>query len=190
VAQEIVGYLGPKNYDDLDQADLAAGFSTGFKQTVDLGWFAFIGRPLLWPLLPAAAQRVLAAREQLVEVLDELGVAPGAVIDNGVVVIAHRARQQDVDLGAQRGGDQTVEEGVVGRGVGAEQELALGAAAGDQVELARKHRSGKHALAPDQDLGLSIATRSRAVWVARVRWPAIASEIRTKTVDRPAGAPP
>jgi hypothetical protein len=32
--------------------------------------------------------------------------------DHGMV-IAHRTRQQDVDLGAQRGGDQTVEEGVV-----------------------------------------------------------------------------
>src|SRR5262249_44682425 len=50
VTKELVGYLGPKNYDDLEQADAAAGFSTGFKQTVDLGWFAFIGRPLLWLL--------------------------------------------------------------------------------------------------------------------------------------------
>jgi len=64
------------------------------------------------------------------EVLDELGVAPGAVVDHSMVVIAHRTRQQDVDLGAQRGSDQTVEEGVVGRGVGSEQELALSAAAG------------------------------------------------------------
>lgn len=91
-----------------------------------------------------------------------------------------RTRQQDVDLGAQRGHDQTVENGVVGRGVGAEQELALGAATGDQVELARKHLSGEHAVARNQDLGRSIATRSRAVGVARVRWPAIVSEIRTR----------
>lgn len=48
--QTIAGYLGPKNYDDLEQADAAAGFSTGFKTVVDLGWFGFIGHPLLWLL--------------------------------------------------------------------------------------------------------------------------------------------
>ena len=41
---------GPKNYTSSSQADDAAGFATGFKKTVDLGWFAFIGRPLLWLL--------------------------------------------------------------------------------------------------------------------------------------------
>lgn len=51
VTKEIVGYLGPKNYDNLEQADAAAGFPTGFGKVVDLGWFAFIGRPLLWLLL-------------------------------------------------------------------------------------------------------------------------------------------
>ncbi len=50
VTREIIGYLGPKNYDDLEHADDVAGFSTGFKSTIDLGWFAFIGRPLLWLL--------------------------------------------------------------------------------------------------------------------------------------------
>lgn len=50
VTHEIVGYLGPKNYDDLYAADAAAGFETGFHEVVDLGWFAFIGRPLLWLL--------------------------------------------------------------------------------------------------------------------------------------------
>jgi YidC/Oxa1 family membrane protein insertase len=49
--KDLVAYLGPKNYADLDRADGAAGFSTGFKDTIDLGWFAFIGRPLLWLLL-------------------------------------------------------------------------------------------------------------------------------------------
>jgi YidC/Oxa1 family membrane protein insertase len=48
--REVVAYLGPKNYDDLEQADAAAGFSTGFNKVIDLGWFAFIGRPLLWLL--------------------------------------------------------------------------------------------------------------------------------------------
>jgi YidC/Oxa1 family membrane protein insertase len=50
IARTVVGYLGPKNYDDLNQADTAAGFSTGFDKVIDLGWFAFIGRPLLWLL--------------------------------------------------------------------------------------------------------------------------------------------
>lgn len=49
--REVVGYLGPKNYDNLEAADSHAAFSTGFSETVDLGWFAFIGRPLLWLLL-------------------------------------------------------------------------------------------------------------------------------------------
>ncbi|HEU4735132.1 MAG TPA: membrane protein insertase YidC [Kofleriaceae bacterium] len=51
LTKEVVAYLGPKNYDNLAQADTAAGFATGFDKVVDLGWFAFIGRPLLWLLL-------------------------------------------------------------------------------------------------------------------------------------------
>jgi YidC/Oxa1 family membrane protein insertase len=52
ITREIVGYLGPKNYTSLDRADEAAAFtpSPGFKQTIDLGWFGFIGKPLLWLL--------------------------------------------------------------------------------------------------------------------------------------------
>ncbi len=51
VKREVVAYLGPKNYKNLQEADEAAGFETGFKQTIDMGWFAFIGRPLQWLLL-------------------------------------------------------------------------------------------------------------------------------------------
>ncbi|HEX4423397.1 MAG TPA: membrane protein insertase YidC [Kofleriaceae bacterium] len=50
LTKEIVGYLGPKNYDDLATADASAGFPTGFSTVIDLGWFAFVGRPLLWLL--------------------------------------------------------------------------------------------------------------------------------------------
>ncbi|MEO7735423.1 MAG: YidC/Oxa1 family insertase periplasmic-domain containing protein, partial [Kofleriaceae bacterium] len=50
LSKEIVGYLGPKNYDNLATADGAAGFPTGFNKVIDLGWFAFLGRPLLWLL--------------------------------------------------------------------------------------------------------------------------------------------
>ncbi len=48
--REVVAYLGPKYYDQLGHADSVAGFHTGFKDTIDLGWFAFIGRPLMWLL--------------------------------------------------------------------------------------------------------------------------------------------
>jgi len=51
LTKEVVGYLGPKNYDDLEEADATAGFTTGFNKTIDLGWFKFIGRPLLWLLV-------------------------------------------------------------------------------------------------------------------------------------------
>lgn len=44
---ELVTFIGPKHYATLEEADKAAGFSTGFKDTVDLGWFKIIGRPLL-----------------------------------------------------------------------------------------------------------------------------------------------
>ncbi|MGE3546450.1 MAG: YidC/Oxa1 family insertase periplasmic-domain containing protein, partial [Kofleriaceae bacterium] len=50
IKRQVVAYLGPKFYDALDHADAVAGFSTGFKETIDMGWFAFIGRPLLWLL--------------------------------------------------------------------------------------------------------------------------------------------
>jgi YidC/Oxa1 family membrane protein insertase len=49
--RELVGYLGPKFYDQVNQADHAAGFSTGFGSTLDLGWFGFLGKRLLWLLL-------------------------------------------------------------------------------------------------------------------------------------------
>jgi YidC/Oxa1 family membrane protein insertase len=50
MTREVVAYIGPKNYDNLAQADATAGFTTGFHTVVDFGWFAFIGRPLLWLL--------------------------------------------------------------------------------------------------------------------------------------------
>ena len=72
LTKTIVGYLGPKNYDDLKAADTAAGFSTGFNTVIDFGWFAFIGRPLLWLL-----QKF---RESSSE---NLRRAPGRPVDNG-----------------------------------------------------------------------------------------------------------
>ncbi len=50
VSHEMIAYLGPKNYDDLKNADAVAGYPTGFSAPIDFGWFGFIGRPLLWLL--------------------------------------------------------------------------------------------------------------------------------------------
>jgi YidC/Oxa1 family membrane protein insertase len=49
--REITSYLGPKFYNQLDDADSAAGYTTGFRATIDLGWFGFLGKRLLWLLL-------------------------------------------------------------------------------------------------------------------------------------------
>jgi len=49
--REVVAYLGPKHYNQLEAADSVAGFTTGFKETINLGWFKFIGKPLMWLLL-------------------------------------------------------------------------------------------------------------------------------------------
>jgi YidC/Oxa1 family membrane protein insertase len=49
--REVAAYLGPKNLDQLNASDKAAGFSTGFNKTIDLGWFGFLGKYLLKLLL-------------------------------------------------------------------------------------------------------------------------------------------
>jgi YidC/Oxa1 family membrane protein insertase len=49
--REVAAYLGPKNYDQLNRSDTAAGFVTGFNQTIDFGWFGFLGKRLLWLML-------------------------------------------------------------------------------------------------------------------------------------------
>jgi YidC/Oxa1 family membrane protein insertase len=51
VTRQIVGYLGPKSNAQLDHADEVAGFSTGFKETVDLGYLRIIAQPMLWLML-------------------------------------------------------------------------------------------------------------------------------------------
>jgi YidC/Oxa1 family membrane protein insertase len=49
--REVTAFLGPKHYNDLEHADDVAGVPTHFKDTIDLGWFGFIGKPLMWLLL-------------------------------------------------------------------------------------------------------------------------------------------
>ncbi len=43
-------YLGPKYLGKLDDLNKVAGWDTGFEDSVNLGWFGFIARPLLWLL--------------------------------------------------------------------------------------------------------------------------------------------
>lgn len=47
MTKEVVAYIGPKYVTALENASEVAGFSTGFEDSVDMGWFAFIARPLL-----------------------------------------------------------------------------------------------------------------------------------------------
>ncbi len=44
--KELVAFIGPRNLQQLENADDVAGFSTGLADTIDMGWFSFIGRPL------------------------------------------------------------------------------------------------------------------------------------------------
>jgi hypothetical protein len=96
----------------------------------------FLGGP---EVFPSPAQRVLAAREQLVEILDELRAPTIAIEDGRVVMVRLRDRQHDLDPEAGGGNRQAVDERVVGRVVGAQQKLPLRAATGDEVELPRQH---------------------------------------------------
>jgi YidC/Oxa1 family membrane protein insertase len=46
--RELTAFFGPKYMDQLDAISGAAGYDTGFDDAVDLGWLAFICRPMLW----------------------------------------------------------------------------------------------------------------------------------------------
>lgn len=50
IHKELVAFIGPKYLDKLEGADRIAGYPTGFKDSIDFGWFGFISRPLLWLL--------------------------------------------------------------------------------------------------------------------------------------------
>jgi len=50
IVRELATYLGPTSYELLEAVDFKVGFSTGFKEVPDFGWFGVIGRPLLWLL--------------------------------------------------------------------------------------------------------------------------------------------
>ncbi|HVV82920.1 MAG TPA: membrane protein insertase YidC, partial [Kofleriaceae bacterium] len=50
ISRDLVLYVGPKYFDRLEGADKIAGWTTGFKDVISLGWFSFIARPMLWLL--------------------------------------------------------------------------------------------------------------------------------------------
>jgi YidC/Oxa1 family membrane protein insertase len=50
VSRSVVAYVGPKYLGSLEHADDFAGFKTEFSKSVSMGWFGFIGKPLLWLL--------------------------------------------------------------------------------------------------------------------------------------------
>jgi len=64
-------------------------------------------------VLPAPPARVHAARDHLVEVLDELRIAAVAVEQHRVMMVRHRGGQHDVDLEPLRSLAEAVDERVV-----------------------------------------------------------------------------
>jgi hypothetical protein len=68
-------------------------------------------------VLPPTETGVLAAREHFMEVLDELRMVPVPVVQHRMMVVRLRHRQEDVDAVTLRGLGETVDEGVVRRGV-------------------------------------------------------------------------
>jgi YidC/Oxa1 family membrane protein insertase len=47
----VTAYIGPKYLDKLESISGLVGYDTGFDKAIDLGWFSFIARPLLWLML-------------------------------------------------------------------------------------------------------------------------------------------
>jgi YidC/Oxa1 family membrane protein insertase len=50
LATRVVSFIGPKHLAALEDAGDVAGFSPAFDDSVDMGWFSFIAKPLLWLL--------------------------------------------------------------------------------------------------------------------------------------------
>jgi hypothetical protein len=104
-------------------------------------------------------------------------------------VVAHRARQQHVDLAALCGSDQAVQESVVGDRVRTQQELAVAAATGDQVELTRKHLAREHGLAVIKIFASGRRRDFAQLMAISVRWLDIVSETRTARRRHELGTP-
>jgi YidC/Oxa1 family membrane protein insertase len=50
MSQSVTAYLGPKYLDALESVAAQIGRDPGFGAAIDLGWFGFLARPLLWLL--------------------------------------------------------------------------------------------------------------------------------------------
>lgn len=50
MTRSVIAYLGPKYLDDLESVHATIGRDPGFSEAIDLGWFGFLARPLLWLL--------------------------------------------------------------------------------------------------------------------------------------------
>src|SRR4051812_14111171 len=64
-------------------------------------------------ILPATAQCILALGEELVEMFDERWIVAVGIVDTGVMMVAHRHREQHFDPASGGGNRQAVNEGVV-----------------------------------------------------------------------------
>ena len=67
------------------------------------------------------------------KMLGEDGEVAIWIVDASVVMVRHRDRECDMNLGADRGQDQAVEEGVIRVSVGAQKEAPLGTTARNHV---------------------------------------------------------
>ena len=104
----------------------------GVDQTNDAG---LLGGP---EVLPATAEGVLTFGEEFVKMLDEGGVIAVGVVDAGMVVVAHRGGEDDLDPVASGSDGQAINECVVRLPIRTHEELPLGAAASDQVGTPRQ----------------------------------------------------
>jgi len=50
VSYQVHAYLGPKYLDKLESIPRVVGYDTGFSHAIDIGWFSFLARPMLWLL--------------------------------------------------------------------------------------------------------------------------------------------
>jgi hypothetical protein len=74
---------------------------------------------------------------------DEGRVVPVGIVNAGVVMVAHRRGEEDLDAGLFGGHRETVDERVVGFLIRPHQELPLRTAAGDHVRATREDVTGR-----------------------------------------------
>src|SRR5207249_1570824 len=92
----------------------------------------FLGGP---KVLPSTTQCVLATREQLVKMFDELRASPVAIEDDCMVMVRFGDRDEHGDIEARCGDTETIEERVVRGLIRPEQKLALRTSTRQEIEL-------------------------------------------------------